>query len=64
MGAHQMTKMKWYVIVAALILIGVGGWVKGARSVQVVAPASTTQFDTLRAMSTAKELPSPQYDLY
>jgi hypothetical protein len=61
-------KMQWYVIVAALILVaGVGGWVtstKGARNAQFVAPATTTQFDTLRAMSTAKDLPSPQYDLY
>ncbi len=62
---QSMSKTQWYVIVAALILIGVGGWVKGARSVQIIAPASTTQIDTLGAMSTAsKELPSPQYDLY
>ena len=60
-----MRKMQWFVIVAALVLAaGVGGWVKGARSVHSVAPATATQFDTLRAMSTAKDLPSPQYDLY
>jgi hypothetical protein len=63
-----MSKMQWFVIIAALILVaGVGGWVtstKGSRSVHFVAPATTTQSDALRAMSKAKDLPSPQYDLY
>jgi len=62
-----MSKMQWFVTIAALILAGVGGWVtstKGARSVHFVAPATTTQFDTLPAMSKTKDLPSPQYDLY
>ena len=62
-----MSKMRWFVIVAALVLAGVGGWVtstKGARSVQVAGPTTAIQVDTLRAMSTAKDLPSPQYDLY
>jgi CoA-transferase family III len=64
---HQMRKMLWFVILAALILAGVAGWatrLEGARSDQVVAPAGTTQIDPLRDMSTAKELPSRRHDLY
>ena len=30
----------------------------------VAGPTTAIQVDTLRAMSTAKDLPSPQYDLY
>ena len=59
-----MRKLYPLAIAAALILAGVGGWVSstiGARSGQV---ASTAQFDPLHAMSTAKDLPSHQYDLY
>ena len=53
-------------IVVALVLAGVTGWVtriKGAGG-HVVAPGNGSQIDTLREMSKAKGLPSPRYDLY
>jgi hypothetical protein len=54
------------VIIGALILAGVGGW---SASTLVwgkshSATSAVTQVDILQTMSTAKDLPSPRYDLY
>jgi hypothetical protein len=60
-----MRKLYPLVIAAVLILAGIA-WVNrgiGAQSVSFRAPAGA-QFDVLRAMTTAKDLPSHQYDLY
>jgi hypothetical protein len=52
-------------IIAVLILAGIA-WVNstiGARSVSI-STSTSAQFDTLQAMSVAKDLPRHQYDLY
>ena len=58
-----MNKMQAFAITAALILAAVGGWAAstiGARTATFTTRTSA-QFDTLRAMSTAKDLPAAQY---
>ena len=52
-------------LATVLILIGLA-WVNspiGAKGLHATASA-VAPFDAFRAMSTAKKLPSPQYDLY
>ena len=62
-----MSKMQAFAIAAAaLIFTAVGGWVAstiGARTATFTTHTDA-QFDTLRAMSTAKDLPTHQHDLY
>ncbi len=63
---YQMTKMQALAIATALILVAMGGWATstiGARTATLAAPTAA-QFDTLQIMSTAKNLPTHQYDLY
>jgi hypothetical protein len=60
-----MRKLHSLAIAAILILAGIVwvNWGIGSQSVNFGAP-SGAQFDVLRAMTTAKDLPNHQYDLY
>jgi hypothetical protein len=58
-----MSKMQAFAITAVLILAAVGGWAAstiGARTATFTTQTSS-QIDTLQAMSTAKDLPTAQY---
>jgi len=62
-----MSRMQAFTIVAAaLILVAVGGWAASTIGARTATFTTQTggQFDTLQAMSTAKDLPAPVYDLY
>jgi hypothetical protein len=62
-----MRKIQWVAAIAVMLSVAVGALVTstwGTSSARVVAAPTTSQFDALEAMSKAKGLPSPQYDLY
>ena len=61
-----MSKMQAFTIATALIVTAVGGWAAstiGARTATFTTQTSS-QIDTLQAMSAAKDLPTHQHDLY
>ena len=50
-------------LATVLILIGLA-WVNSTIGAKGLHATAVAPFDAFRAMSTAKKLPSPQYDLY
>jgi hypothetical protein len=51
-------------VIGTLILAGVGGWVTSTLGKAQTSAPAVTQVDTLQIMGTARNLPSPRYDLY
>ena len=59
-----MRKISLFAIAAAFILAGIAGWVTSTIGARGVNSTTGGQIDTLQLMTTAKDLPTHQYDTY